>query len=111
MNNETLNWLMKLIREDKLIYFYKGAKWRRLRIQALERDNYECQRCKQLGKYSPAKNVHHKIEVKHRPDLALDLNNTESVCIRCHNKEHDRYQGKNRFKRKPFQNFNPEERW
>lgn len=111
MTKDFLNWLMKLIREDKLIYFYKCKAWRTVRKEALIRDNYECQRCKKKGKYSPARNVHHKEEVRKRPDLALELDNTESLCIRCHNEEHDRYQGKNRFERKPFENFDSAERW
>lgn len=111
MDKEFLDWLQKLIRDDKLIYFYKGKRWRQLRLLALERDKFECQRCKAKGKYAKAKNVHHKKEVKDYPQLALELDNTESICIRCHNAEHGRYQGGNQFKRKPFANFNPKERW
>ena len=34
--------------------------------------------------------VHHKKEVKEFPELALDINNIETLCISCHNDEHDR---------------------
>uniref|UniRef100_UPI0035C8D201 HNH endonuclease n=1 Tax=Bacillus sp. Xin1 TaxID=2740676 RepID=UPI0035C8D201 len=46
--------LIQLIREDKLMKFYKSKEWRQLRLKALKRDNYECQRCKSKGKYKPA---------------------------------------------------------
>lgn len=37
---------IKLIREGKLMKFYKSKEWRELRLKALKRDNYECQMCK-----------------------------------------------------------------
>ncbi|NEY20511.1 HNH endonuclease [Bacillus ginsengihumi] len=106
ISRERLRWLEGLIREDKMIPFYKWSGWRKKRQEALERDNYECQECKREGKYSRAQNVHHLKEVKDRPDLALTLDNLESVCIQCHNKIHDKRLKKD--KRKPFV---IEERW
>jgi 5-methylcytosine-specific restriction endonuclease McrA len=106
ITQKQLRWLERLIREDKMIPFYKSKPWRVLRQEALERDNYECQVCKKRGKYSRAQNVHHLKEVKMRPDLALTLDNLESVCIRCHNEIHDKRLKND--KRKPFVN---EERW
>nr|WP_259544984.1 HNH endonuclease signature motif containing protein [Heyndrickxia oleronia] len=90
LSNEKLKWLKGLIREDKLVKFYQSREWRELRLVALERDNYECQSCKRRGKYSKAQNVHHIKEVKEYPELALELDNLESICIRCHNLEHKR---------------------
>ncbi|WP_437177054.1 HNH endonuclease [Heyndrickxia ginsengihumi] len=89
-----------------MIPFYQCKEWRQLRVQALERDNYECQECKRRGKYRRGKNVHHIKEVKDRPDLALTLENLETLCIQCHNEIHDKRLKKD--KRKPFVN---EERW
>ncbi|MDF2902730.1 MAG: endonuclease family protein [Bacillus sp. (in: firmicutes)] len=60
---------------------------------------------KKRSKYSRAKNVHHLKEVKMRPDLALTLDNLESVCT-SHNGVHDKLLKKD--KRKPFVN---EKRW
>ncbi|RND00268.1 HNH endonuclease [Lysinibacillus halotolerans] len=71
--------------------FYKSREWMRLRLQALERDNYECQECKRKGRYRRAQCVHHLKEVKVVPILALTLSNLESLCNSCHNKMHDRY--------------------
>jgi 5-methylcytosine-specific restriction enzyme A len=106
ITRERLRWLEGLIKQDKLIPFYKCREWRSLRLEALERDNNECQECKRKGKYKRAQNVHHLVEVKDRPDLALTLDNLECVCIPCHNAIHEK-----RLKndtRKPFMN---EERW
>lgn len=103
---ERLQWLRKLILEDKLVKFYQWSAWRKLRQQALERDNYECQECKRLGKYKRAQNVHHLQEVKERPKLAMTLDNLECVCVQCHNKIHDKRLRND--KRKPFVS---EEKW
>ncbi|WP_431030043.1 HNH endonuclease [Lysinibacillus sp. LZ02] len=102
---ERLQWLRKLITEDKVIRFYQWCEWRKLRKKALERDRYECQQCKHNGRYSKAENVHHLKEVKDYPELAMTLSNLESVCITCHNKEHKRFAKVNQPR------FINEERW
>jgi 5-methylcytosine-specific restriction enzyme A len=70
--------------------FYKSGPWRKLRLVALERDNYECQQCKRKGKFSKGQNVHHIKEIYRHPKLALELDNLETLCINCHNEEHKR---------------------
>lgn len=114
MDREYINWILSLIREDKLVKFYQRRPWRELRQKRLQLDNYECQPCKRKGKYARAQNVHHKKEVKKYPHLALELENTESICIRCHNEEHKRFgrYGK-QFKKRDndFKNFVDEENW
>ena len=84
--------------------FYDSGNWKRLREEVKKRDNYECQECKRNGlvridtnEYSErAKRkkiqlvVHHRKELEHHPELALDINNLETVCVDCHNKEHGR---------------------
>lgn len=97
---QELRWLEGLIRQDKLKTFYDSALWKHRRLEALERDNYECQECKRNGKYRRGKNVHHIKEVKDSPDLALTLDNLETLCIQCHNEIHDKRLKKD--KRKPF---------
>ncbi|MGG0448254.1 HNH endonuclease, partial [Bacillus mycoides] len=32
----------------------------------------------------------HIKELEHHPELALDMDNLETVCVNCHNKEHGR---------------------
>ena len=112
MSTKFYEWLLSLIREDRLVKFYQCPEWRKLRLRALRRDNYECVKCRAEGKYHKAENVHHIKEVKLRPELALDFNNIECICIRHHNEEHDRYQPKEiKEKKKTFTNFDSEERW
>lgn len=91
--------------EEQRLKFYTSYTWKKLRKQVIARDNYECQQCKREGKVfidhggmnKSGKRkkitliVHHKIELKDRPDLALDMNNLETVCVNCHNKIHGRY--------------------
>ncbi|MFS0783562.1 HNH endonuclease [Bacillus sp. 1P06AnD] len=88
--------------------FYNSPEWKTLRKRIKQRDNYECQECKRNGlvridtnAYSEkAKRkkielvVHHIKELEHHPELALDEDNLETVCVECHNKEHGRLFGK-----------------
>ena len=111
MTDEFYRWLVQLIREDKLKKFYDCAKWKKLRQKAMKRDNFECQMCKKQGKYHKVNNVHHIKEVKHRPDLALDIDNLICLCVDHHNEVHERYvEGQNKVD-KPFKNFDASERW
>ncbi|MBO0387553.1 MULTISPECIES: HNH endonuclease [Staphylococcus] len=84
--------------------FYNGKRWRDKREAIKARDNFECQECKRQGKvaidiYEPNKNgrkkiklvVHHIKELADYPELALDDDNLETLCVECHNKIHDRY--------------------
>lgn len=70
--------------------FYKTRLWKDKRIEILERDNYECQMCRQEGKYSRATTVHHMVELKDKPELGLASSNLTSLCPNCHNKIHGR---------------------
>jgi 5-methylcytosine-specific restriction protein A len=98
--------LINLIRSGNLMKFYKSRAWMTLRLEALQRDNYECQQCKQRGKYRKADCVHHIKEVKPHPELALTLDNLMSLCNTCHNEIHDRLEAT---RSKP--KFVNEERW
>jgi 5-methylcytosine-specific restriction endonuclease McrA len=61
--------------------FYKSRQWRSLRKWYLaEQPLCEC------GCHLPAEQVHHKIEVKKRPDLALDPTNLQSLTRACHSR-------------------------
>jgi len=74
--------------------FYGTEAWHRVRKAALMRDGGMCQECMRkfrdgiIRKPRRATMVHHKIPVKERPDLALELDNLESLCDRCHAEEH-----------------------
>lgn len=114
LDKKYYQWLLKLIRDNKLKIFYDSARWRHLRQQAMNRDNYECQMCKAIGRHHKVENVHHIQEVKDRPDLALTLDNLICLCIEHHNEVHERYMTiaeKKQKKLDSFQNFDPAERW
>lgn len=98
MTPEILDKLKVFIKNNQVSRFYWMKEWRIIRKIRKQIDNKECQRCKRNGIYSPADMVHHKKEVRFFPELALDLDNTESLCNACHNREHpeklNRYQKK-----------------
>ena len=74
--------------------FYSGYAWKKLRKQVIKRDNAECQECKRNGLVFINTNemnksgrrkkisliVHHKKELEDYPELALDIDNLETVC-------------------------------
>ena len=68
--------------------FYKSAAWQKCRQIVLERDNFLCQKCLKNKRVTPADMVHHIVELLDDWDKALDMNNLESLCNSCHNKEH-----------------------
>ncbi|MFV9420986.1 HNH endonuclease signature motif containing protein [Staphylococcus sp. Ze7] len=74
--------------------FYKKREWKDIKARRREIDNDECQWCKDKGKVVTSKDtrliVHHKQELKDRPDLALDIDNLVTVCFVCHENHHDR---------------------
>ena len=75
--------------------FYTSRPWRKCRAAVLELDKYECQICRDRGRYSRATHVHHVNELKHRPDLALSITdetgkrNLVSLCGSCHENAHN----------------------
>ena len=69
--------------------FYHTPAWRRLRIKALERDHYLCQNCLRNHRITAATEVHHLMPVEDHPDLALVLDNLESLCWDCHEQTKD----------------------
>ena len=93
-----------MLTEQECRAFYNDMKWRNMRSYIKEKNNYECQECKRKGKvsldiYEKNKNdrkkiklvVHHIKELKDYPELALDEDNLETLCVECHNKIHDRH--------------------
>ena len=79
------NHLLEAIKAGDVRVFYKSGIWRSKRQQILKRDNFECQRCKDQGKFNKAEVVHHIKHLRKFPELALDDENLLSVCGACHN--------------------------
>jgi 5-methylcytosine-specific restriction endonuclease McrA len=94
-----------LIKQHKLYLFYKSPEWLSLRDEVLREAHYECEECKEKSPsiYSQAVTVHHEMEVKDHPELALSKTyrdgqgnvkrNLVALCARCHNEKHHRFRG------------------
>lgn len=101
MTDQLLDWIRQLIRDNNLHEFYTSPLWRRTQAHVLKANHYECSRCKAKGMVVKAKVVHHKKYLRQHPELALDEDNLEPLCEKCHYDEHHR--------KKP--GFMNEERW
>lgn len=100
MEKEMLDWITQLIRENNVHKFYASPVWRKKQAQILRENHYECERCKRKGLVVRARTVHHKKYLRENPELALEDENLEPICERCHYEEHH--------KKRRFIN---EERW
>lgn len=102
--------------------FYDSSAWQKKRLEILKRDRFECQDCRkrletavaesiELKEYEKkirrATEVHHIKELKEHPELALEDDNLISLCSKCHNKRHGRFQHWSYKKKK----YATEERW
>ena len=85
MDNNKIRKYIKQGREDK---FYKSYSWQKKRMQILERDNHECQRCKELGVFGKGEAVHHIKHLKEFPELGMSDDNLITLCFNCHNVVH-----------------------
>lgn len=93
-----------MIDEKKI---YDSARWKKTREEQLERDHYECQRCKHRGKYKNVQGlvkytravlVHHDFRLKQYPQYAFspmvgNQRNLYSLCNSCHEIEHEGERG------------------
>lgn len=96
-------WIRELARDGKLYAFYKTPEWLALRLSVMSDNHWECARCraKSPALYTRAQTVHHEMEVKEHPELALSRTyrgadgeerpNLVPLCNRCHNEVHGRY--------------------
>lgn len=67
--------------------FYHSKKWKDTQAAYMMSQNYICERCGETAhivhhiKYINPKNINN-------PNITLDWNNLEALCIVCHNLEH-----------------------
>ena len=85
MDSKTIIKYIKQGREDK---FYKSYSWQKKRMEIIERDHRECQRCRELGSFSKGEVVHHIKHLKEFPELGMDNDNLITLCFNCHNVVH-----------------------
>lgn len=57
-----------------------GPRWKALRLQALERDEWQCVQCGSRRRLE----CDHIEPVRDRPDLSYTLSNLQILCGRCH---------------------------
>ena len=91
----TLHEIIDIINNNNVERFYASAEWLALRSEVLKYDHYECQLCKQHGRYRRGVLVHHVKHLRDRPDLALSIYDPETgerqlitVCKQCHEEQH-----------------------
>lgn len=80
--------LVGYVRDGQASLFYKSGAWQRKRLEIIERDNHECQRCKQFGHVGKGEMVHHIKHLKSEPRLGLSASNLVTLCRRCHEAVH-----------------------
>lgn len=74
------------------IIFRHSSGYKKWRNRVLERDNYTCQKCRTVATSGDGiyLHVHHVKSVSEYPELILDINNGTTLCLSCHEQEHDR---------------------
>ncbi|WP_251861958.1 HNH endonuclease [Clostridium sp. Marseille-Q2269] len=81
--------------------FYKSTAWKKCRNSYIKSVYGLCERCGRPGYI-----VHHKMMITksniNNPDVTLNHNNLEYLCLECHNKEHNFGREKNSSIRKGF---------
>ena len=74
--------------------FYRSAAWKACRAAYLHKVNGLCEICLEKGLIRSADIVHHKIvlddEKAKNPEIALNFEHLQAVCIDCHNALHFR---------------------
>lgn len=82
-------------RDPKYLRFYRSVEWRGMSRVRLQEDGYRCVKCGAI-----ASEVDHikPIQTPEGWELRLDFNNTQSLCIKCHNEKHNRFK-KRQYKR------------
>lgn len=77
-------------RSRKYLNFYKCKAWKGLSARKLSHEKHRCQGegCKAI-----ATEVHHVVPIQTDEGWGkrYDWDNLEALCVRCHNKRHDRF--------------------
>lgn len=87
-------------RDPKYIRFYNSKEWRILSRKRLQDDGYKCVKC---GKFASEVDHIQAIQTPEGWELRLSYDNTQSLCIDCHNEKHKRFLKKIYSKNKKYQ--------
>ena len=63
---------------------YASKEWKLLRELVLKRDGYKCVRCGAENSFKNPLQAEHKLSKAYHPELAFDLSNIITLCLRCH---------------------------
>ena len=90
--NKRLNALVNKLEEqnDRLMCKYTNnnykirhsKEYKAFRKQVLQRDNYKCIKCGETENLQ----IHHIKPTKDYPELIMDLDNVQTLCLLCHSK-------------------------
>ena len=79
--------------DESMRPFYDSLEWKRCRETYKRMKGYVCERC---GNTSKKMIVHHKIHLTpftmNDPDISLNYDNLELLCMDCHNREHFKHE-------------------
>lgn len=78
-------------RDPKYAAFYRGSQWRRLARTRVQADGYKCVKC---GGFATEVDHIKPIQTPDGWDLRYDWDNLQSLCVKCHNEKHKRFQKK-----------------
>jgi len=70
--------------ETKYIEQYKDPRWQKIRLQVLERDNWQCQKCSDI---KSTLHVHHLYYENGKPIWDYPLSCFVTLCEKCHDWE------------------------
>ena len=77
--------------DPEILARYSSKRWKNFRKLKKNISPF-CEECLKEGKYIPAKIIHHKEYITDLNyldyNLFFNLDNLESLCLKCHNKEH-----------------------
>lgn len=78
-------------RDPKYIRFYNSSEWKTLSRKRLQDDGYRCVKCGEI-----ASEVDHIVPIQTPEgwEKRLDYDNTQSLCVNCHNIKHERFKKK-----------------
>ena len=72
--------------KDMLDVFYSSWAWRKCKDGYIVSIRGLCERCLKKGLIVPVDEVHHKVRLT--PQIALNWNNLEGLCVDCHKQTH-----------------------
>jgi len=72
--------------------FYNSKQWKDVEKLYKQKRNYLCEKCMEEGRFTPGEIVHHKIHLSESnyrdPEISLNFENLQLLCIACHNSVH-----------------------